>query len=389
MCLSISNQIFATKEVLMVTQEDLQELLAFDAEGAKVVSLYLDSDTSQQTSETVKLQVRTMFKDVGGLEDDAAAIERYLDFSHDWGIPGLAMFSCADKDLFRAYPSAISFRNRMQIGRRPHVKPLSHLLDYYAHYAVIVVDRVGAQFFEYHLGELQKVAGTMGEDVRKQKHGGGSARSGGATAATGQRGGQGGKHEEEVAQRNMRDAAEAAQMFFANRPIRRLFLGGTAENIAQFRENLSKQLQSRVAGTFAVDMNAREREVHQLALGLLEQANTEREEKVVQNLITTAAKGGNAVTGLDPTLRKIGEGRVQTLIISDGFRTPGFIDESSKYLTIYENAASPFGDSQLLAVEDVIEEAVSSTLGQGGTVEVVKDNPDLEKIGQIGALLRY
>ena len=373
----------------MVTQEDLQELLAFDAEGAKVISLYLDSDTSQQTSETVKLQVRTMFKDVSGLEDDAAVVERYLDYSHDWGIPGLAMFSCADRDFFRAYPAAISFRNRMQIGRRPHVKPLSHLLDYYAHYAVVVVDRVGAQFFEYHLGELQKVAGTMGEDVRKQKHGGGSARSGGTTTATGQRGGQSGKHEEEVAQRNMREAAEAAQMFFANRPIRRLFLGGTAENVAQFRENLSKQLQSRVAGTFAVDMNAREREVHQLALGLLEQANTEREEKVVQNLITTAAKGGNAITGLDPTLRKIGEGRVQTLIISDGFRVPGYIDENSKYLTVHENAASPFGDSQLVAVEDVIEEAVSNTLGQGGTVEVVKENPDLEKIGQIGALLRY
>lgn len=373
----------------MITQEDLQELVAFDAEGAGVVSMYLDSDTSQQTSETVKLQVRTMFKEINGLEDDAAAIERYLDFSHDWGIPGLAMFSCAERDLFRAYPSAISFRNRMRIGRRPHVKPLSHLLDYYAHYAVIVVDRVGAQFFEYHLGELQKVAGTMGDDVRKQKLGGGSARGGGATAATGQRGGQGGRHEEEVAQRNMRDAAEAAQKFFGSRPIRRLFVGGTAENVAQFRENLSKQLQSRVAGTFAVDMNAGEREIHQLALGLLQQANSEREEKVVRNLITTAAKGGNAVIGLDPTLRFIGEGRVQTLIISDGYRTPGYIDENSKYLTVRETTASPFGDTQLVAVEDVIEEAVSNTLGQGGTVEIVKDNPDLENAGQIGALLRY
>ena len=42
----------------MITQSDLQELLAFDAEGARVLSLYLDADTSHQTSETVKLQVR-------------------------------------------------------------------------------------------------------------------------------------------------------------------------------------------------------------------------------------------------------------------------------------------------------------------------------------------
>jgi peptide chain release factor subunit 1 len=373
----------------MITQEDLQELLAFDSEGGAVLSLYLDADTAQQTSETVKLHVRAMLKEVDGFEDDAEAIERYLDYSHDWGIPGLALFSCVPCDFFRAYPSAIPFKNRIRTGRRPHVKPLSHLLEYYAYYGVIVVDRVGARFFEYHMGELQKVAGTLGDDVRKQKLGGGSARSGGSTSATGQRGGQGGRHEEEVALRNMRDAAEAAQKFFANRPIRRLFIGGTAENMAQFRENLSKQYQSRIAGTFAVDMNAGEREIHQIAQSLLRQANAERELKVVNNLITTAAKGGNAITGLDQTLKSIGEGRVQTLVISDGFRAPGFVDENSKFLTARAAESSPFGDNPLIAVDDVIEEAVTNTLEQGGTVEVIGENEELEQAGRIGALLRY
>jgi peptide subunit release factor 1 (eRF1) len=373
----------------MITQEDLQELLAFDPQSAQVVSLYLDADTSQQTSETIKLQVRTMLKDISSIETDAATIERYLDFSHDWGIPGLALFSCASRDFFRAYPTAIGFRNRLRVGRRPHLKPLTHLLDYYANYGVIVVDRVGARLFEYHLGELQKVAVTEGDDVRKLKLGGGWARGGGTTSAGGQRGGQGARHGEEVASRNMRDAATAAQKFFANRPIRRLFIGGTAENVAQFRENLSKQLQSRTAGTFAVDMNEGEREIHQRSLALLREANSEREQKVVRNLITTAAKGGNAVIGLDPTLKGIGEGRVQPLVISDGYRTPGFIDEHSKFLTVYEGDTLPFAESKLTAVEDVIEEAVSNTMELGGSVEIIRDNPDLEKAGQIGALLRY
>lgn len=373
----------------MISREDLQELLAFDSKGAHVVSLYLNGDTSQQTSETIKLQVRTMFKDIEGQDLDAAAIERYLDFSHDWGIPGLALFSCADRDFFRAYPSAIGFRNRIRIGRRPHLKPFTHLLDYYANYGVIVVDRVGTRLFAYHLGELQKAAETEGDDVRKLKHGGGSARGGGATSATGQRGGQGARREEEVALRNMRDAAIVAQQFFGSRPIRRLFIGGTAENVAQFREQLSKQMQSRIAGTFAVDMNANEREVHERSLELLRQANTEREQKLVKTMITAAAKGGNAVVGLDPTLKSIGEGRVQTLVISDGYRMPGYIDENSSFLTVYERTALPSADSRLIAVSDVIEEAVSHTMDQGGSVEVIMDNPELEQAGQIGALLRY
>ena len=373
----------------MITQEDLQELLAFDAEGAEVLSLYLNADTSQQTSETIKLQVRTMLKETEGFDADSAVIERYLDFSHDWGIPGLAIFSCAPRDFFRAYPAAIPFRSRLRTGRRPNLKPLSHLLDYYANYGVIVIDRVGARFFQYHLGELQKSAGTLGDDVRKLKLGGGSARGGGATSATGQRGGQGGRHEEEVASRNMREAAEAAQKFFAKRPIRRLFVGGTAENVAQFRDNLTKQLQSRIAGTFAIEANAGEKEVHHLALDLLQQANAEREHKLVSTLITTAAKGGNPVTGVDSTLRSIGEGRVQTLVVSDGFRSPGFIDQNSNFLSVYEIDHSPYSDDPLVAVKDIIEEAVLSTLEQGGMVEVIRDNPDLENAGRIGALLRY
>ena len=65
---------YLTKEALMITQEDLQELLAFNAEGAQVLSLYLDADTSQQTSETIKLQVRTMLKESDGFDADASGI---------------------------------------------------------------------------------------------------------------------------------------------------------------------------------------------------------------------------------------------------------------------------------------------------------------------------
>jgi len=77
------------------------------------------------------------------------------------------------------------------------------------------------------------------------------------------------------------------------------------------------------------------------------------------------------------------------LVVSDGFRSPGFYDENSKFLTVYETDPTPYGDAELLAVEDVIEEAVLNTFEQGGTVEVIRDNPELENAGQIGALLRY
>lgn len=373
----------------MVTQDDLRELLAFEAGEDKVVSLYMNVDATQQTAETIKLQVRTLLKEADVAGEDAEAIEEYFDYAHEWSKPGIAIFSCASRDFFRSFPSAVAFRNRLRVGSRPHVKPLNHLLDYYAHFGVIVVDRVGARFFEYHLGELQRSDGVMGEDTRKLKRGGGSTRGAGLSAGSGQRGGTGARHEDEVAQRNLREAAAAAQQFFGQKPVRRLFIGGTDKTVAQFRDYLSKQMQSQLAGTFAIDMNAGEHEVRERSLELLQEANLDRERRLVETLITTAAKGGHAVVGLDDTLRTVSEGRVQTLVISDGFRAPGYWREAAQQLSAQPDNGDGQAEGQIRQLEDVVEAAVSRTMEQGGNVEIVGDNHDLERVGRIGALLRF
>lgn len=371
----------------MLTQDQLQELLKFDANGSNVVSLYLNTDCAKQPAETIKMQAKGLLKELEGAnQQDAEVIEQYLNYSYDWASPGLALFSAADSDFFRAYPTAVSFRNRVRVGPKPYVKPLAHLLDHYAHYGVILIDRVGARFFEYHLGELQSSEGVMGEDVRKIKKGGGSSNAG---MRGGARGGPGGnRHEEEVAQRNMRSAADAAGHFFAKKPIRRLFIGGTAENVAQFRELLSKQLQSCTAGTFAMDMNAGEHEVSAQTLAMLYDYNVERERQLVQSMITAQAKGGNGTVGLDDTLQAISDKRVQTLVVSDGLRVPGYVQEEAAFV-VANLARSPLSDQELRHVPDVIDSAVAYTIAQGGHVEVISEDPDLEAVGRIGAILRF
>lgn len=367
----------------MFTQDDLDTLLAFETDGNDVISLYMNADPGETPTEKIKLHLRGLLKEVGpGKEDDVEQIEQYFELVHDWRKPGLAIFSCAAEDFFQTYQVAVPFSNRIRVGHKPYVKPLLHLMKYYANYGVVLIDRVGARFFDFHLGELQAVNGAIGEDVRKLKHGRGSS-------ATGMRGGVGGaRQEDEHAYRNMRDAAEAAARFFSSRDIRRLFIGGTAENVAQFRELLPRRLQSTLAGTFPMDMDASEQDVRERTLTLLHQLNAEREERLVEQMVTTAARGGTAVTGLGPTLRMISDGRVETLIVSDGFRSSGYRHKSSGYLR--ETAdGDMFGDGAFEPVNDVVEAAVTRTMEQGGHVEVINDNPSLEKAGRIGALLRY
>lgn len=366
----------------MFDQAALQELLAFRSEAAQVLTLYLNCDLSHNSIDHIKRQARSLLRDApSSSREDVAEIEQYLDHAFAWSHPGLAVFSCQADGFFRAYPVHVAFRNRLRLSRKPYVKPLAHVLDTYAHYGVILVDRVGARFFEFHLGELLDTGGSLGEDIRKVKDGGGSA--------AGRKASQGhGRHEDVQADRNLKDAADEANQFFQNKPIRRLFLGGTSETIAQFRDHLSRQLQSCYAGSFAIDKYAAEHEVRERSLTLLTEANERREAALVASLLERASQGTLAVTGLDDTLEMISAGRAETLIISDGYRTPGY-KESGTSFVIANLAKSPLDNSQLREVQDVVEEAVTIALSQGTHVEVISDNPGLEDAGRIGAILRY
>jgi peptide subunit release factor 1 (eRF1) len=84
----------------------------------------------------------------------------------------------------------------------------------------------------------------------------------------------------------------------------------------------------------------------------------------------------------------VSDKRVQTLIISDGYRAPGYVDENSGFV-VANIARSPMSEQELTEVEDVVDLAVSSTMIQGGHVEIISDNSALEQAGNIGAILRY
>jgi peptide subunit release factor 1 (eRF1) len=92
--------------------------------------------------------------------------------------------------------------------------------------------------------------------------------------------------------------------------------------------------------------------------------------------------------GLDETLQAVSDKRIQTLIISDGFRTPGYVHDASGFV-VANLARSPLAEEELTAVDDVIDAAVMQSMTQGGHVEVISENPELERIGRIGAILRY
>lgn len=366
----------------MLHSSDLHELLEY-APGHPVLSVYLNTDPTQGSADRYRLRLRSLLKDLP-LEEDIQVVERYFDHEYDWSGRSVVVFSCVPDDFFRAYSIAVPTRSRARVDDRPYVKPLADLFDSYGGYGVVLVDQQGVRLFHFHLGALHEEDGLVGENVRRTKRGGGSQ-------AAGRRGGVAGltKHAEEVAERNMREAAEFAARFFAAQEVRRILIGGTDDNVAAFRALLPKSWQSLVMGTFPISMNASHHEVLEKAMQIAEKAEHEREARLVQSLITAAAKGRGGVIGLDETLSAVHEGRVQTLAVVDGFRAPGYRCQGCGYITTHELESCPFCGNHFEQIPDAVELAVRKVMQDSGEVEVVHDNAELEKAGKIGALLRY
>lgn len=366
----------------MLTESELQELLSYQTQQP-VLSVYLNTDPTLGNADAYKLRLRNMLKDLE-LKGDAEAILNYIDHEYDWAGRSLAFFSSTEENFFRAFSLAIPVRDRVRIAQQPHVKPLADLLDNYGGYAVALVDKQGARLFYFHMGQLREQDGVMGEEVRRVKRGG-------ASTFPGRRGGSSGQtnYAEELAERNMKEAADFASNFFAEHKVRRIILCGTEDNLPLFRNHLPKTWQSLIAGSFPLSMTASHSEVFERAMEVVLKDDRRREIEQVKAIVTAAAKGREGCIGLDNTLTAIKDGRVMTLLVNEGYRSPGYLCAGCGYLTSQSLETCPFCGSSFKRIPDVVDMAVNQVMKHGGDVEIIRDVPELEKAGNIGAILRY
>ncbi len=249
---------------------------------------------------------------------------------------------------------------------------------------MVLVDKQGARLFSFHLGELQEQEGVMGEAIRHTKRGGGSQ-------AAGRRGGTAGQTDyvEEMADRNIKEVIEAATRFFSENNVRRIVIGGTDENVALFRSHLPKAWQSLVIGTVAINMTASHVEVLERAMQIGKEAEYRRQAILVDTIVTNTAKGRGGSIGLEDTLGAIREGRVQSLVIRDGYRAPGLRCKSCGHISSLPMGNCPFCDGETEKIPDAVEVAVRQVMRSGGDVEVLHSEQGRKGFDQIGALLRY
>ena len=369
----------------MFRQADLRELAAYQAE-TPVLSVYLDVDATRYTTDESKLALRQMLKQAEEVAtpEDMVAVERFFDHEYDWSGRGVVVFSGTQQDFWRVYSLAVPVAPGVTVARKPYIWPLAALVDAYGSYVVALVDRQEVRLLLFEMGELQVSDGHAGEEVRKLKRGrgssGGPGRRGGAPISS--------RREEEVAQRNIREAVKAMDRFCRKHNPQRLIIAGAEPTVTQFREALSKPLQGKIIGSFSADMNAPEPEIREHSLGILQQVEQEREAALVNAVFTAAAKGRGGAIRLDDTLGAAHEGRIQTLVVARDYHQPGYQCRNCAYITDQHLKICPFCGGEFTEIPDASEALVTKVIEDGGKVEVIDGNPKLAEFG-VGALLRY
>lgn len=366
-------------------ERELRTLATLQTE-TPILSVYLDVDPTKRTSEEYLLSLRHMLEEAKGraMKEDIAAVQRYFEHEYDWSGRGVVVFAGTAADVWRTYTLPIPVASGVTVARRPYLSPLAGLMEAYGRYAVISVDREGATLSLFDLGELAQQEVFEGAEVRKLKRGRGSVagpgRRGGAPAAS--------RREEEMALRNLREAARFAERFCRQHKPQRLILAGAEPTLSQFRDLLPKELQERIVGTMASGRGASEPEIRERSLEILHQADMAQEEALVNAVFTAAAKGREGVVGLDATLSLAHEGRIRTLVVDRHYHAPGYSCDHCGYLTAQSLPKCPFCGGKFVEIPDAAEAVVTKVIEDGGEIAVVDNHPRLQAAG-IGALLRY
>lgn len=365
----------------MIEDRDLQSLVEF-AGPDKVLSVYLDTDLADKSKEAVRLMFRTRARDVADVAvAETRAVQKYLDFEFDWQSRGLAVFAVGDA-LWKVLPLPVPVGVQVTYGDKPYVRPLTDVLDRFGRYAVAVVDRESVRLFSVAWGKIQAETAALGEQLKHHKQGGWAA-------ARYQR------HEDHLALHNLKQAVEVIQAFCEANDYRQLVLAGSAEALSQIKELMPNSMREWVMGEFPVEVSASPNEILQRSLDVMVQRDLAREQELVSEAITAAAKGGAGVTGLADTFQLLHQGRVRILLVDQDYSVAGYVCAHCGYATTDAVDDQPPKACPLCAHDemqqsnDVINLAIHKAIETGADVNIVRHNEALVKAGGIAALLRY
>jgi peptide subunit release factor 1 (eRF1) len=170
------------------------------------------------------------------------------------------------------------------------------------------------------------------------------------------------------------------------RPVHGVVLAGPGKEAGAVAAFLHPYLAERLMGVVSLNpKEARAPVVYEATLAARSEYGRESERSVAHGL-EDAVGAGWAVNGLEATLKALGRGQVRTLLVDGEAQEPGFRSAGGQ-LALSERDLR--GESDVVAVLDVVDDAIEEALRQRLEVDVLYDEEARSAVRGLAGLLRF
>jgi hypothetical protein len=292
--------------------------------------------------------------------------------------PAVALFAGGAAGLREMLPLGAPVDNAFHVGPAPYLAPLAGVLGDLGGVLVVFVDTAHARL-------LPLGPDGPGEEVTLQGEVPGHHRRGG-WAQLAQSRYQ--RHIQDHRGRHFEAVAEAVRQVAESQAVEHIVLAGEPRATAAFRDHLPPALGALVRGVVPGTPWEPAAAIVERARDLLGLVRRSALGATVDQVLTEAAKGGQAVAGVEPVLDAVSRGAVQRLFVWRDARIPGRQCESCGGLAPGDGAGCRLCGGATRPAE-LVEALVARVLATGGLADRVETHLGLQRLGGLAATLRY
>jgi len=377
----------------MINREDIRELAQFQGTGADcAISFYFQPSQPRNNSHRedailAKDLIRAALREAEKNGRNGCArgdLQRILDLAATWSgsqARAKVVFACGSRNFWREFdlPAELA-ETQLFLNRRFHLKPLALVMAAQPRLEVALVDRHRARFFDLHLDDL-KEGEALFHALPRRGRGDGFA---GYDAGHAQR-----SVKDEILH-HFKNVAEYLQQGQDKGAFDNLIIGCHDINWRELEPQLHPYVKKRLLGRFSADVGTiTEDQVREQAHRILRQSLDQHRQDLVNEILGQAKSNGRGVTGLRRVLRSLEMGEVQVLLMATNYSAHAVECANCGHLDAHMVRYCPVCGHATQELEDVCDAIVPGAIRRDVELLYVKDEPELDRVGNIAALLRF
>ncbi|HZS26206.1 MAG TPA: hypothetical protein VFB76_03180 [Candidatus Angelobacter sp.] len=377
----------------MITREEIRQLAQIESPSRCAISFYFQPETPQNKSHReeailVKDLVRETLRRTGrngnhvAVREDLDKVLQVAEGLHGNHSRGKVIFACREQGIWHELdvPPRLG-QSRIIVNSRFHLRPLVEAYSGIPRTCIALVNRKKSRIFELReIGITQKPDLEFGPSPRVPRSDG----------FQGYEAGHRERHVENQIMQHFKMFAESLLSLHNREKFDALLIGCQDDVWPEIEPHLNINLKQRLRGRFAVDVvAATAEEVRQQSNKILLETMLVTQKELVREVIGEAQRNGRGALGLRHVLNALERQEVQTLLIGQGFKAEAVECNNCRHLDtrMVKNCAVCGHETRELS--DVSDSLVDLALHNGADIQFIDNDPELEKTGRLGALLRF